>query len=207
MDQMGEGTPSFGSGRRRRRSRAKAKAPSVGLVGFVKTTRFGRGLAAIMVLIAAVYSWQAWLAIEQAGQRLGPVALGMSESEVRAALGQPSRTSSTATDLTVEQNGRSFLVRFDGPERRAAELTCRENLITAPACPALLGIRIGEDRAAMLRQLGAGQQSQKGNQEWLAYPQVGAVFVLDSGQVVQVSVSTHSDQPKPWRILLSRLIP
>lgn len=207
MDQMGEKAASSGSGRRRRRSRAKAKVPPMGLVGFVRTALFGRGLAAIMVLIAAVYSWQAWLGIEQAGQRLGPVVLGMDASQVRAALGQPTRTSSTATDLTIEQDGRSFSVRFDGPELRAAELTCWESGVTALACPTLLGIKIGDEQATVLRELGAGQQGQEGNRESLAYPQTGAYFALERGRVVQVSVKSHVAQPKPWRMLLSRLIP
>ena len=192
---------------RRRRSKPKPKAQPSGLIGVLRTRLFGRGLAAVMTFITAVYVWQVWRMIEPSGQRLGSLELGMDLREVRKAMGGESGIETGSASLAFDRDGRVFTVHLGGPERRVTVLTCRETVTTAPACPALLGIRIGYERAEVLRNLGASERRRDGGRDILDYPQVGAAFGIENGRVAEVIVKPHSDHSAPWRMLLSRLVP
>lgn len=195
------------SGRRRRRSTAKAKPTPVGPLGWIRTPQFGHGLLVVMSLLAAVYVWQTWRAVTIASQSLGPIALGMREDQVRASLGPAGATSGRTGELLFDQDGRQFTVILDMPDRQVVAISCQEQVITAPACPALLGLRVGDERAKVLRTLGLGRMHIAGQREQLAYPQLGAAIDLQEGRVVQISLQAEPGRDRLWQVVLRQLVP
>lgn len=193
--------------RRRSRSAAKAKPQATGLLGFVRSNLFGRGLLVIIVLVTAAYVWQVWSSVELASKQLGPVALGMSEDQVRAALAPSETAGGTVQDLLFDQQGRQFAVHLDGPDRRVTGISCHEQDVTSPACPALLGVRIGDPQAAVLGKLGAGQLHQTGQHQNWAYPQIGASLAMQGGQVATITLGAARDPGPHWRVWLWHLVP
>ena len=197
------------SRRRRRRSigKAKAKPAPVGPLGWIRKPQFGRGLFAVMSLLAAVYVWQTWRAVTMASESLGPIALGMRADQVGAAFGPADPTSGGTGELLFNQDGRQFTVILDKPSRQVVAVSCREQLITAPACPTLLGVRVGDDRAKVLRALGLGRLHIAGQREQLAYPQLGAAIYLQEGRVVQIGLRAGPGHDQLWQIVLRQLVP
>ena len=194
--------------RRRRRSigKAKAKPAPVGLLGWIRTPQFGRGLFVMMSLLAATYVWQTWRAVTMASESLGPIALGMREDQVRAALGPAGPTSGGTDELLFDQDGRQFTVILDKPGRQVVAVSCREQVITVPACPTLLGVRIGDERAEVQRALGLGRLHIAGQREQLAYPHLGAAIYLQEGRVVQIGLRAGPGRDQLWQIVLRQLV-
>ena len=122
---------------RRRRSKPKPKAQPSGLIGVLRTRLFGRGLAAVMAFITAVYVWQVWRMIEPSGQRLGSLELGMDLREVRTAMGGESGIETGSASLAFDRDGRVFTVHLGGPERQPG---CRAPRM-GRFCAALLSAR------------------------------------------------------------------
>lgn len=195
------------STRRRRRSVGKAKPAPVGPLGWARTPWFGGGLLIAMSLLAAAYTWQTWVSLKQASEALGPVALGMSESEVRAALSPAGATAGAAGELLFNQDGRQFAVQLSGPDQRVVGVSCHEQVVTSPACPAIIGIRIGDSSAEVKGAIGAGRLLRDGRGERLDYAQIGAVFYLQEGRVVRVAVRAGPTGERMAEMLLWRLIP
>lgn len=203
----GEPVTAETSRRKRRSSTSKAKAAPIGPLGWIRTPRFGRGLLVVMSLLAAAYVWQTWRAVTSASERLGPVALGMRMDQVRAALGPANESSGGAGAFMFDQDGRQFTVKLGAGKEQVAAVSCRELLITSPACPALLGLRIGDERAKVQRALGLGQRHIAGPREQLAYPQIGAAITLQEARVVQISVQAGPGRDQVWQVVLRQLVP
>ena len=204
-----EALSSASSRRRRRRSigKAKAKVAPTGLLGWIRTLYFGRVLLVVMSLLGAAYVWQTWRSVRQASESLGPIALGMSADQVRAALGPAGVASSGTGELLFDQDGRQFTVILDKSGRQVVAVSCREQVITAPACPALLGVRIRDERAEVVRALGLGRLHIAGQREQLAYPQLGASIHLLEGRVVQIGLRAGPVRGQLWQIVLRQLVP
>ena len=194
---------------RRRRSvgKAKGKPAAVGLLGWVRTAQFGRVLLAVMLVLTAGYVWQMWRSVSLSGERLGPIALGMSADQVRAVMVPAQANQAADAGLVFEQDGRRLVVQLDGPDQRVSAISCHEQIITAPPCPALLDVRIGDPRDEVLRKVGPGRLHLNGQRERRDYLQLGASIDLHDGQVVQITLRAGPGRDRRWQMLLWRLIP
>lgn len=195
-----------GRKRRRRRSSAKSKfQDDTGLVAAIRSRRFGQVVFGAMCIVAIGAVWTSWREVSEAGRQYGPAAIGMDGERLRYALGQPVRIAGHEWDFS--ESGRTLLVSLNPGSNQVERISCREQDVTALACPALLGVRIGDEEAEVTRLLGRGEASYAGGRAALAYPGLGAALQLDQGKVASITITGGNGDAGRWPIVLLRLLP
>lgn len=194
--------------RRRRRSVSQSKTvvASDGFLGFLRSGRFGKFLLAAMLGLAAFRIWSVWREVNAGIAGLGPVTIGMSREELRYRVGEPQSQAGPAAWHYVEA-GRTITVTFSAATDRVTAISCGEQGSSPAACPDLLGVRVGEGDADVVRALGPGRESFAAGKAWRRYPQIGASIELSGGKVSTVTLDPAPGQIDPWPIILWRLVP
>ncbi len=204
---MSEGSQSSGEGqrrRRRRRSAAKAKPQTIGLTDVVRSGAFGWALLGITVLIALGLVWTSWRQVDAARSRYGEIAIGMDGPTVQGLLGSPQAEADR--EWQFRESGRTLRIAF-GANGKVAMISCREQDLTALACPDFLGVRIGDGAAKITDLLGQDDGSPEDRRTQLAYSALGVRFALDQEKVATITVARHDRAASPWPVILSRVLP
>lgn len=175
--------------RMRRRQRKRKR----GVEGWLRSRRAGRLLTLSMALTTAAYvganTFDAWTG----SNRYGDVHLGMTQDQVRTALGAPAGSSQDGT-WAHPFGGRSMLARY-GADGLLQNISCREQPGSLELCPATLGIRIGTLERDLKLQLGAPDEvAASGSARLLHYHGVGLTFRLEESGVSEIRLS-RSDNP------------
>lgn len=171
----------------------------------VRSKAFGRSLFAAMCLLGAGLIWESWRDVTAARGRLGAIGIGMTPDQVRQALGQPSEVSGPVWNYS--QAGRTTTIRFEPGSNEVAAISCREQDRTSPACPDLLGVRVGKGDAQLRQLLGTGRKTGSAGHLGLAFDPIGATFELSDGKVSAISLGPVAEQNSVWPIVLWRLMP
>ena len=160
-----------------------------------------------MALLALAYAAKGYHDVARAGTQFGPLKIGMSAEQIRLALAGETRSSPDAAMQVFQRDGRTITLALDR-QGKLAGIACSEHGIAPLACPAILGVHVGDhqDRVKML--LGPGELQSTDGMTWLAYPSIGLRLHLAANQVAAIDLRPAGDKHSSiWPIVLWRLFP
>lgn len=160
-----------------------------------------------MVLLALVYAAKGYREVSRSGTQFGPLTIGMSAGQIQSAMASERQTSSTPTTQVFQRDGRTITLALDG-QAKLAGIICTEQGAAPLACPAVLGVRVGDHPDRVKALLGPGDQKTADGKAVLSYPSIGIHLQLADNQVVSIDLRpAGTEQPGIWPIILWRLFP
>lgn len=160
-----------------------------------------------MALLALAYIAIGYRDVSASGTRLGPLALGMSAEEAGLAMANEPTVHAGSTRQVFQHDGRTITLAFDG-RNRLAGIICTEQGAAPLACPALLGVHVGDPADRVIALLGPAEQEGAGAATVLEYPSMGIRVQLADSQVISVELrEADNERPSIWPVILWRLFP
>ncbi|MFN3515968.1 MAG: hypothetical protein ACK4YM_02275 [Novosphingobium sp.] len=203
-----ETEPAGNAVRRRRRRKSKNIEPQQpGVLGFLRSERFGRMLFAAMALLALAYAAKGYQDVAHAGSQFGPLKIGMSAEQIRWALAGETQSSPGAAMQVFQRDGRTITLTLD-QQGKLAGIACSEHGIAPLACPAILGVHVGDHPNRAKTLLGPGELQSTDGKPVLAYPAIGLRLHLEAHKVTALDLRPVGSEPASiWPIVLWRLFP
>lgn len=173
----------------------------------MRSARFERLLFVAMVLLALAHIARGYHAVTTAAARFGPLALGMTSEEVGIAAAGERGIGSDPRHRVFARDGRIIAVRLN-QNKELAGIRCEEQGTAALACPAFLGVHIGDRLDRVTALLGPAERDVTGIGGEMVYPALGLRLQLADEKVVSIDLRTAANgQQSIWPIVLWRLFP
>lgn len=155
--------------------------------GALGSRHFGRRLFVAMAVIALAYGGVGLYNVVHASRTFGPTYMGMSRAEVQYVFGSPSARSADNRLWRMHEADAVTTVLFDASDRLTA-IDCRGTMGTSgAACPAPLGIHVGDVEDAIWRKLGPPSgETYGGDGKVMDYPEMGLRFALRRATIVAI---------------------